>query len=125
MKRLLILLFFFTSYFQIHSTELDSISLFKTLPIDLEINSSELVVVFDNYNGKFHEEILNQVGQINGLKLKGFCENLKCFYFEVDSNLHKTINEAFIKLESKTKKFLPVLKEGTSSEIVILNCPRF
>lgn len=90
----------------------------------IENEHAELIVVFENYNSKFHEEVLTQVNQINGLKIKGYCASLNCFYFDVDSIIFKSANDAFSVLEIKTKKFLPVYKEGTTSAMVVANCQR-
>ncbi len=87
-------------------------------------NETELVVVFENYNSKFHDEVINQINQINGIKSKGYCESLNCFYFELDSTIFKNSREAFQVLESRTKKFVPVFKEGTTSAMVVANCQR-
>jgi hypothetical protein len=87
-------------------------------------NETELVVVFENYNSKFHDEVTTQINQINGIKSKGYCESLNCFYFELDSTVFKNSKEAFLVLESRTKKFVPVFKEGTTSAMVVLNCQR-
>lgn len=87
-------------------------------------NQAELVVVFENYNSKFYNEVINQINQINGIKSKGYCESLNCFYFELDSTIFKNNRDAFHVLESKTKKFVPVFKDGTTSDIVVLNCQR-
>jgi hypothetical protein len=73
--------------------------------LKIEQDTNELVVVFENYNSKFHPEILILVNQINGLKSKGYCESLSCFYFEVDPTIFRSQSEAFEVLESKTKRF--------------------
>lgn len=91
--------------------------------VNLE-NETELVVVFENYNSKFYGEVTNQINQINGIKSKGYCESLNCFYFEFDSTIFKNSKEAFQVLESKTKKFVPVYKDGTTSAMVVFNCQR-
>ena len=85
----------------------------------------ELVVVFENYNGKFKDEVISQINQMNGLKLLGYCETLNCFYMEVDATVYKSSEDAFHLIETKMKKYLPVYKEGTTSNMVITNCPRF
>lgn len=90
----------------------------------LESDSTELVVVFENYNSKFYTEIISKVEHIAGLSVKGYCETLKCFYFQVDPLVFKTESEAFQALESKTRNFLPVHKDGTTVAMVISNCPR-
>lgn len=87
-------------------------------------NNADLVVVFDNFNSKFYQEVVSQVNQLEGLKMKGYCESLNCFYFEIDTMIFKSTNDAFEILESKTKKFLPVFKEGTTSLMVVSNCQR-
>lgn len=89
-----------------------------------ENNNPELVVVFESYNRKFYEEVISQISQIQGLKMKGYCESLHCFYFEIDTIIFKSTAEAFQALELKTKKFLPVFKEGTTAIMVVSNCPR-
>ena len=104
----------------------------KTTPIDknqidikgLENQSFEVIVVFEKYNSKFHQEIISEINQIHGLTIGGYCESLKCFYLQVDPLVFKTKNEVFKVLELKTKKFLPVFKEGTTSSVVITNCQR-
>lgn len=107
--------------FSCFNSRSSSISLSTNLIFE---NESELVVVFENYNSKFHEEVLNQINQINGLKTKGYCESLNCFYFELDPSIFKSSKDAFQALESKTKKFLPVYKDGTTSAMVVSNCQR-
>jgi hypothetical protein len=87
-------------------------------------NNADLVVVFDNYNSKFYQEVVNQLNQLEGIIMKGYCESLNCFYFEIDTLIFKSTNDAFEILESKTKKFLPVFKEGTTSLMVVSNCQR-
>jgi len=104
----------------------------KTTPIDknqidisgVENQSFEVIVVYEKYNSKFHHEIVSEIAQINGLTIGGYCESLKCFYFQVDPLVFKTKNEVFQVLELKTKKFSPVFKEGTTSSVVISNCQR-
>lgn len=123
MKPLLLFLFltFFVSAFA-QDREID-----KNEPPYLNLqnqNSADLIVVFDNYNSKFYGEVISQVNQLEGLKMKGICESLNCFYFDVDSLIYKSLNDAFLVLESKTKKFLPVFKEGTTSTMVVSNCQR-
>ena len=87
-------------------------------------NTVELVVVFENYNRKFYEDLIGHFNQIECLKMKGFCESSNCFYLEIDMMIFKSAKEAFQVLESKTKKFLPVFKEGTTSVMVVSNCQR-
>jgi hypothetical protein len=91
----------------------------------LKLHSFEyFIVVYEKYNSKFHHEIVSEIAQINGLTIGGYCESLKCFYFQVDPLVFKTKNEVFQVLELKTKKFSPVFKEGTTSSVVISNCQR-
>ncbi len=87
-------------------------------------NTDELVVVFENYNRKFYGELIGHFNQIEGLKMKGYCESSNCFYLEIDTMIFKSSKEAFQVLESKTKKFLPVFKEGTTAAMVVSNCQR-
>jgi hypothetical protein len=124
MKPLVIFLFLglYVSGFAQDNSEVDKNASSHLFLIDQ--NGTDLVVVFDNYNSKFYEEVVSQVSQLEGLKMKGYCLSLNCFYFDVDKVIFKSINDAFQVLESKTKKFLPVFKEGTTSLMVVSNCQR-
>ncbi len=85
-------------------------------------NQGELVVTYESFNDKLMLEFDAAVATIPGLKTTGYCQKLNCYYYSYDKEIYPSLQAAFDALTEKTKSFQPLLKEGTTSEMVRRNC---
>lgn len=82
----------------------------------------ELIVIFEDLSEKEFMDLDLAIVSVNGLTLKGYCQRLKCYYFNYDDNIFKSEDQAFEALTIATKKYKPLLKTGTTSELVNQIC---
>ena len=79
-----------------------------------ENTHAEFVVTFEKFSVKQREELLSELSEIQGIKILGSCDKLRCFYFSFDSAFFKSETEAFEAVTLKSKDFQPLIKLGTS-----------
>ncbi len=87
-----------------------------------EETQNEFVVTFERFSVKQREDLLSKLSEIQGIKILGSCDKLRCFYFYFDHSFFKSEAEAFEAVTSKSKDFQPLLKSGTSVSDVQRAC---
>ena len=87
-----------------------------------ENTPTEFVVTFEKFSVKQREELLSELSEIQGIKMLGSCDKLRCFYFSYDNAFFKSETEAFEAVTLKSKDFQPLLKLGTSISDVVRVC---
>ena len=87
-----------------------------------ENTHTEFVVTFEKFSVKQREELLSELSEIQGIKILGSCDKLRCFYFSYDNAFFKSETEAFEAVTLKSKDFQPLLKLGTSISDVVRVC---
>jgi len=91
-------------------------------PIIYSKSNTELVVTFEKFSSKQREELLQSLTGINGVKVLGSCEKLRCFYFSFDPSVYVSEESAFEAIQLKTRIFQPLLKSGTTVQDVERAC---
>lgn len=89
-----------------------------------DATTNQLVVSFGHYNPKQLTELQAQISTIPGIKQLGFCEKMHVFYFEYDTNVYRTVDQAFEAILLNTKTFQPLIKIGSSIEQVQIECTK-
>lgn len=112
-----------TSGFAMRIENLSNNQLGLTTQID-DAKINQLVVSFEHYNPKQLTELQAQLSTIAGIKQLGFCEKMHVFYFEYDTNVYRTVDQAFEAILVKTKTFQPLIKIGSSIEQVQIECTK-
>lgn len=119
MKQILLFIFLIAiSISQIAAIEIINNDKLKSF----EVTDGEIVVEFDNLSMKRITEFDTAIASIEGMKNSGFCQKLNCYYFSYDKNVFKSDSDAFDALVLKTKEYLPVFKDGTTSQMVNRAC---
>lgn len=86
-------------------------SQYRLLPTEF---NSDLVVTFEKYTPKQIGELTSALAQIQGLKIQGSCEKLRCYYFSYDTSVFADDAAAFEAITLRCKTFQPLLKAGTT-----------
>jgi hypothetical protein len=85
-------------------------------------DQGEIVIVFENLNMKLFAEFDQAITSIKGIKNTGYCQQLNCYYFSYEKSMFRSADEAYVEICKAAKNFLPIYKEGTTSEMVIKAC---
>lgn len=85
-------------------------------------NQGEIVIEFENLSMKLFAEFDQAITSIKGIKNTGYCQQLNCYYFTYDKGIYNTESQAYDEICKAARNFLPVLKPGTTSEMVIKAC---
>ena len=85
-------------------------------------NSNELIVSFEKLSPKQFGDLELLLSDLPGIRKIGFCEKMNVFYFSYDTDIFRSIDEAFDALTLKTKNYQPLLKIGATSADVQREC---
>lgn len=76
--------------------------------------SNELIVAFEKLSPKQYEEFELALLSLNGIRKIGSCDRMNIFYFNYDTTMYRTAEEAFEAVIGATKKYQPLMKIGAS-----------
>ncbi len=87
-------------------------------------NSNELIVSFEKLSPKQFGDLELILSELSGIRKIGFCESMHVYYFNFDSNMYRSIQEAFDVVTLKTKNYQPLLKIGATAADIQRECKK-
>lgn len=77
----------------------------------------EILIIFEQLSEKEYDDLNSRFSSLEGISVTGFCKRLKCYYVSYDKTVYRTPESVYEAVAEATKRYVPVLKTGTSEQV--------